>query len=275
MSNQATFHSESETIHAEQSSNHARGMAVFTTILPDMPDKLSAMLTPVAPDMVRFLIDVAGGDVLARPQLDVRSREVATIAALAAMGNAAPQLAVHIRGGLNSGLTPQQIIDILYLVTVFAGFPAGLNAIAVAGNVFDEMGIAFTPSPEAHAQSTRRERGLRTLDATSGGAGEAVLAAMNKLAPPLCELLIDFCYGDVIARDHLTPAYKEITMIAAACARGCMLPQLKVHVQAALNVGMSQEEIIEVLIQMAIYAGFPAALNGLYAAREIFELQTE
>ena len=47
-------------------------------------------------------------------------------------------------------------------------------------------------------------------------------------------------------------------------------PQLKVHIQAGLNVGLTREEIVEILMQMAVYAGFPAALNGLFAAKEVF-----
>ena len=52
---------------------------------------------------------------------------------------------------------------------------------------------------------------------------------------------------------------------------GTATPQLKVHVHGALNVGCSPQEIIEVMIQMAVYAGFPAALNGLFAAKEVFD----
>jgi 4-carboxymuconolactone decarboxylase len=53
-------------------------------------------------------------------------------------------------------------------------------------------------------------------------------------------------------------------------ALGNAQPQLKVHIRAALNVGCSKAEILEVIMQMAVYAGFPAALNGLFAAKEVF-----
>ncbi|UZP67459.1 carboxymuconolactone decarboxylase family protein [Desulfovibrio mangrovi] len=254
-------------------SDHERGIAIFNAMLPDMPEKLKTALGPVAPDMVRFIIDVAGGCVIARPQLDLQSREVATIAVLAAMGNAAPQLAVHIRGGLACGLTPQQVVDVIYLVAVFAGFPAALNAIAVAGEVFATHTPDFTPKEETLSPEEKRRRGLKTLHATSGEAGTNVLRAMQGTIPLLADLLVDFSYGEVIGRPALSAEHKEIAMIAASCGRGGMLPQLKVHVQAALNVGMTQEAILELLVQMAIYAGFPAALNGITAAREVFDQQ--
>jgi 4-carboxymuconolactone decarboxylase len=75
----------------------------------------------------------------------------------------------------------------------------------------------------------------------------------------------------VIARQVLSPRHKELAMIAVAAACGTMRPQLKVHVQAGLAVGLGQAEIVEALIQIAVYAGFPAALNALSAAREAFE----
>ena len=59
--------------------------------------------------------------------------------------------------------------------------------------------------------------------------------------------------------------------VAALTAMGTATPQLEVPVHGALNVGCSPQEIIEVMIQMAVYAGFPAALNGLFAAKEVFD----
>jgi 4-carboxymuconolactone decarboxylase len=267
-------HARHHHIPAEQTGKQSareRGLGIFNTILPDMPDKLAAALDPVAPDMIRFIIDVAGGEVMTRPGLDLQSREVATIAALAALGNAAPQLAVHMRGGLTSGLAPQQIVDILYLVAVFAGFPAALNGITVAREVFADKAVNFTPEPEQLTDEERESRGYASLQATSGAAGKAVLENMRRSVPAMADLLIRFSYGDVIARSNLSPIHKEVAMIACCCARGGMIPQMQVHMHAALNVGMTQEAILELFVHLAIYTGFPAALNGIAAANEVFE----
>lgn len=59
-------------------------------------------------------------------------------------------------------------------------------------------------------------------------------------------------------------------MVAALTAMANAAPQLKVHIHGAMNVGSSRQEVIEIIIQMAVYAGFPAALNGLFAAEEVF-----
>ena len=85
--------------------------------------------------------------------------------------------------------------------------------------------------------------------------------------------MIEFPFGDIYSRPGLDLRAREIATIAALTALGNASPQLKVHIEAGLNVGLSREEITEVIMQMAVYAGFPAALNGLFAAKEIFALR--
>ncbi|MCB2185220.1 MAG: carboxymuconolactone decarboxylase family protein [Deltaproteobacteria bacterium] len=229
--------------------------------------KVQDNLRTLAPELGDFIVEFAYGTVISRPGLDLPTRQVATVAALAALGNAPDQLKFHLGGTLNVGVTPRQIVEIMYLVTVFCGFPAGLNGLAAAQAVFEQRGLAveLVPAP----QGARRERGLAALEATSGPAGEEVLNSLAEIAPALADFILEFSYGDVISRPHLPPAWKETVMIAAAAARGGMTPQLKVHLKAALAVGMTQEELLEVMNQLAIYAGFPSALNGVAALQEV------
>ena len=117
---------------------------------------------------------------------------------------------------------------------------------------------------------TRLERGRRMLREIDGSAGDDVVAALADIAPDFATYLLEFPFGDIYARPGLAPRDREIATIAALAAMGTATPQLKVHVAAGLNVGLTREEIVEILMQMAVYAGFPAALNGLFAAREVF-----
>ncbi len=119
-------------------------------------------------------------------------------------------------------------------------------------------------------EMTRLERGARALAEIDGSAGEAVVAALADIAPDFATLLLEFPFGDIYTRPGLGLREREVATIAALCAMGTAQPQLKVHIEAGLNVGLSREEITEILRQMAVYAGFPAALNGLFAAREVF-----
>jgi 4-carboxymuconolactone decarboxylase len=117
----------------------------------------------------------------------------------------------------------------------------------------------------------RRSRGLRTLEAITGGDGEDVVRNLRDIAPEFADWILDFSYGDVMARPGLDWRSRQLATIAALTAMGTAQPQLKVHLNGALNVGCKPREIVEVILQMAVYAGFPAAINALNIAREVFE----
>jgi 4-carboxymuconolactone decarboxylase len=123
--------------------------------------------------------------------------------------------------------------------------------------------------------STRYERGWEKLKEIDGEAGERVIANLKDIAPDLARYTIEFPFGDVYCRPGLDVKSREIATVAALTALGNAAPQLKVHINAALNVGCTRTEIVEVIIQMAVYAGFPAALNGISAAREVFRARDE
>ena len=96
------------------------------------------------------------------------------------------------------------------------------------------------------------------------------MAALSDIAPDFARYLIEFPFGDIYSRPGLDLRSREIATIAALTAMGNAAPQLKVHIEAGLNVGLSRDEITETIMQMSVYAGFPAALNGLFAAKEVF-----
>lgn len=117
----------------------------------------------------------------------------------------------------------------------------------------------------------RYVRGWEKLKEIDGEAGERVIEALKDIAPDLGRYTIEFPFGDVYSRPGLDLKSREIATVAALTALGNAAPQLKVHIHGALNVGCSRQEVIEIMIQMAVYAGFPAALNGVSAAREVFK----
>ena len=112
-------------------------------------------------------------------------------------------------------------------------------------------------------------RGWAKLKEIDGEQGERVIASLCDIAPDFARLLIEFPFGDIYSRPGLDLKTRELAVVAALTALGNAAPQLKVHIHGALNVGCSRQEVIEVIMQMAIYAGFPAALNGLFAAKEV------
>ncbi|MDO8778591.1 MAG: carboxymuconolactone decarboxylase family protein [Burkholderiaceae bacterium] len=226
-------------------------------------------LKDIAPDLARFTVEFGYGEVMSRAGLDLKTRQIATVAALAAMGNAQPQLKYHINGALNVGWEPASVIEAILLSAVYAGFPATLNGVFAAKEVFQARGLAFAPTPSPVGDD-RYARGMRALEQVSAGAGAAVIQSLQDIAPDLARFIIEFSYGDVISRPGMDNRTREIATVALLTVLGNAQPQLKVHISAALKVEVSRQELIEVIQQMALYAGFPAALNGIGAAREIF-----
>ena len=121
----------------------------------------------------------------------------------------------------------------------------------------------------------RYARGWEKLKEIDGEAGERVIASLKDIAPDFAQLLIEFPFGDIYSRPGSDLQSREIAVVAALTALGNATPQLKVHIQGALNVGCTEQEVVEVIMQMAVYAGFPAALNGLLAAKEVFAARGE
>lgn len=118
--------------------------------------------------------------------------------------------------------------------------------------------------------SERFITGQEMLQKVDGKGGDAVVESLQDIAPDFAQYLIEFPFGDIYSRPGLDLRSREIATVAALTALGNAAPQLKVHIGAALHVGLTQDEIIEVIMQMAVYGGFPAALNGLFAAKEVF-----
>mgnify|MGYP001074652112 CR=1 FL=1 len=123
--------------------------------------------------------------------------------------------------------------------------------------------------------SQRYARGLAKLREIDGEGGVKVVESLAGIAPDFGRLVIEFPFGDIYSRPGLDLRSREIATVAALTAMGNAAPQLKVHIQAALNVGVTRDEVVEVIMQMAVYAGFPAALNGLFAARDVFAAEDE
>lgn len=119
-------------------------------------------------------------------------------------------------------------------------------------------------------ESSRYSRGWEKLREIDGQAGERVVASLADIAPDFAKYLIEFPFGDIYSRPQLDLKAREIGVVAALTALGNAAPQLKVHIHGALNVGCTREEVVEIMMQMAVYAGFPAALNGLFVAKEVF-----
>ena len=130
-----------------------RGQAYMDRVNPGLKDALEAGMAPVAPDFARMMVEFGYGEMLSRPGLDPRSRQMVTLGALTALGHPVDQLRGHINTALNIGVEPSEIVEAIMQVALYAGFPAATNGLRVAKRVFAERGVSPLPpsAPETGA----------------------------------------------------------------------------------------------------------------------------
>lgn len=128
-----------------------KGRALVEQLNPGMEAVLEARYGAWVPGLAESVVDFAYGQQYARDGLCLKSRYLATIAALTALGGqTAPQLRVNIEGGLKVGLTPREIGEVIWQMSLYGGFPAAINALNVALEVFEATGQA---TPEEQQKS--------------------------------------------------------------------------------------------------------------------------
>jgi len=129
---------------------------------------------------------------------------------------------------------------------------------------------------ESDMDSEYYKKGMKVLGAIGDPGGEIVaesLKAIENLAPGLSNSVVEFLYGDVYSREGLDMRSREIVAIAAQAVVGSN-PQLTDHIITGLIVGLTKEERKEILVQIAFFAGFPAALEALKTASEVLPCGT-
>ncbi len=113
-------------------------------------------------------------------------------------------------------------------------------------------------------------RGLEVMREVNGPMAQAMLERVGEISPEFGELLVKHVFGEVYTRPGLDYKQRQFATVAALAAMGNAQPQLMMHMNGALNSGCSRAEIVELMIHISVYAGFPAAMNGLFAAKELF-----
>lgn len=118
--------------------------------------------------------------------------------------------------------------------------------------------------------SERYRRGVGIAEQLAADKLEEFLTSrVAELAPDFARMVIEFSLGDLYSRDGLDMRSREIVAISSLAVLGDTGPHLRIHVRAATRLGLTKAEIIEILMQTAIYAGFPAALNALSSCHDL------
>jgi len=112
--------------------------------------------------------------------------------------------------------------------------------------------------------------GEAVLNEVTKASGRAVVEGLKDISPELGDFIVEFAYGEVIGRPGLSLRDRELATIAMLGAMGSCEPQLGVHIQGALNVGCTKTEIVETLLQLCVYAGFPRTISAINCAKRTF-----
>ncbi len=119
--------------------------------------------------------------------------------------------------------------------------------------------------------STQYDKGLKLLNQLHGGhTGEEIVKAFGDISPNMLKWTIEWGFGEVLSNPALDLKTRELTIIASLIAQPAS-PQLKAHLEAALNAGATEAEIIAMIEQLALYVGFPTACNAMILAKEVFQ----
>jgi 4-carboxymuconolactone decarboxylase len=116
----------------------------------------------------------------------------------------------------------------------------------------------------------RYAKGWKKFEEIHGPVAKATVNSLKDICPDLGRFVTEFAFGDIYSRPGLGLKTRQLLTIASLTTLGTASVQLKSHIKGALKVGCSKQEIVETILQMAVYAGFPAAMNAMYAAKEVF-----
>jgi 4-carboxymuconolactone decarboxylase len=116
----------------------------------------------------------------------------------------------------------------------------------------------------------RFDQGKDVLDRIDGEAGAKVIEALADIAPELGHQIVAWGFGEIYARPGLDPRDRQLVTLGMLTALGGCEPQLDVHINAALNVGLTPQQIVEAFLHSAVYCGFPRAVNAVFTAKKVF-----
>lgn len=226
-------------------------------------------VTGSVPGVSRLTSEAVFGAVWSRPGLGLRDRMVCTLSVLSVLQRL-PQLRTYFNSALNIGLEPVALQEIVIQGAIYAGFPTMVNALGVARDVFEARHLAVpeTPVPE-YSLDELDAKGRAMMQTLHGERSQSGYASpTNTVTAELYRLAIQYGYGAIWHRPGLDVRARTICALASFTALN-LIVQLERFLLAALNVGLSREEVIEVLIQTAPYGGFPNALNALAMAEKV------
>lgn len=207
-------------------------------------------------------------------ELTVKQQKIAEISALTANGNL-DKLKTVLNDSLDSGLSINEINEVLIQLYAYAGFPKSLNAINVFINVIDvrkNQGIEDQTGPQATilpSHKSKYEKGKENYAVLFGNPDTHPKARFEEFAPIIEVFLKEHLFADIFGRGILSFKDREIATVAALASMDGTTPQLKAHFIAAMNVGLSQTEAEEIIALIQKQSGPEKAQNASQVLKNI------
>ncbi|MBB5696184.1 4-carboxymuconolactone decarboxylase [Roseomonas pecuniae] len=212
----------------------------------------------IAPSLGAYTDEVLFGEVWRREGLIPRDRSLVTVSALIANGRAA-QLRGHVGRALDNGVRPEEIAEIITHLAFYAGWPVAISAVQETKAVFEQRDIG-TPVPATAP--------LSLDEAAEARRRAAVQASAGAVAPPLADLTNRVLFGDLWRRPTLAPRDRSLVTIAALIANG-QAEQMPFHVNRAMDAGLTEAQLSEVVTHLAFYAGWPRSMSAVPVVQKI------
>lgn len=222
------------------------------------------------PELGDILRKVIFGDVFHTGDLDLRTREILTVAVLTAMQCTA-QIRGHAQGALNVGVTPVELRETIYQCVPFIGFPRTLNAVAVLNEVLRARGVELPlPGEGTTPDEERFDRGSAVQEPLYGTAMRDSMASLpGEFADAVPRLLTEWGFGDIASRPGLDLRTRELVVLVVLAALGDTPVQVRSHTLGNLKAGNSLQTCLAALVHCIPYIGYPAGINAIRVVRDL------
>lgn len=259
----------------EKSERHQRGWNKLREIDGEAGERVVNGLQGISPELSHFILEYSFGDVYSLTSLENKEKEIVAISSLIAQ-RAIPEMKVHFNGALNTGNTINEVKEVIVQMSGYVGFPKSICAMNTFKEVLDERkaqgivdveGIGRTDKES----SDRLKRGSETLALLDKNQEQVLHDLFDEFSPELIQYVLEYGYGDIYQQDYLGSKPRQIATIGALATLGTAPSQLKFHIKAGMNVGLTESEIKEIMLLMTVYSGFPSAINGLNILKEVIE----
>lgn len=229
---------------------------------------MSAMFRDLAPDQWRIIQEACFGVLWTRDLLSTRQRCLVTIASLAVLRRD-ENLRGHILSGLDAGLTPQEITEVMLQLLFYAGAPISNTALRVADEVFKQRGLDVSPTRVFDAAEDPEQLYRRGLETRARLFGELPAPTGDATEPHKAfdRYVLEYVWGSVWSRPGLSLTDRALVVLAAAATAG-LESTFATYARGALRLGLTQEQVEEVCFHLNFYIGVPMSLRAANAARQ-------